>query len=228
MDINTTNTIVTIVGFISTVASLILSVVAIWLSIVFFKMSSNLSNTTTEAAKGIGVSVDRLEKLFDKLYADTFSMMRDTVSDMRRHIWPENKSDVEDMSQAIEKKADDKVDKLRQEVDSELSRLLKGQKVTDANIGSLRKEMRDLIEKVIQVSRKAEIEAREETIRDKIISILSRHKGMVAGDLHEAICEISGPCQPHEMIDELIKMKSEGLIDIFMHDREVKSVRGLY
>ena len=49
----TTSTVLTLIGFISSIASLILAIVAIWLSIVFFKMSSTLSGTTMEAAKGI-------------------------------------------------------------------------------------------------------------------------------------------------------------------------------
>ena len=43
------------------IAALVLAVVAIWLSIVFFKMSSALSEGTKEAAKGTGASVDRLD-----------------------------------------------------------------------------------------------------------------------------------------------------------------------
>lgn len=68
-----------IISFIASIASLILAVGAIWLSVVFFRMSDAASKATTEAAKDIAASVERLEKLFDKLYSDTFSMMRDTV-----------------------------------------------------------------------------------------------------------------------------------------------------
>jgi len=217
MDAGTTDTILTVVGFISTTAALILSIVAIWLSIVFFKMSSTLSTTTTEAAKDIGASVERLENLFDKLYADTFSMVKDTVSDMRRHIWPDKKPDGDDLSQVIEKKADEKVDKLRHDIDAELSGLLQGQEVTQANIGSLRAEMRELIDKAIRISRNAEIEAREETLRDKILTILRKRKGMGksvnAVDLHDVICRVSGPCAVSEMIDELKRMEREGLVE---------------
>ncbi|MBE7565368.1 hypothetical protein HER14_02820 [Acidithiobacillus thiooxidans] len=76
-----------IISFIASIASLILAIGAILLSVVFFKMSDAASKATTEAAKGIAASVERLENLFDKLYTDTFSMMRDTVTDMRKHIW---------------------------------------------------------------------------------------------------------------------------------------------
>lgn len=82
------------ISFIASIASLILSLGAIWLSVVFFRMSDSASKATTEAAKGIAASVERLEKLFDKLYSDTFSMMKDTVSDMRKHIWNNPQNDT--------------------------------------------------------------------------------------------------------------------------------------
>jgi len=69
-----------IISLIASITSVILAVGAIWLSITFYRMSSAASKATEEAAKGISASVERLEKLFDKLYSDTFSMMRDTVS----------------------------------------------------------------------------------------------------------------------------------------------------
>ena len=76
-------------------------------------MSSELARTASEASKGISASVARLENLFDKLYADTFSMMRDTVSDMRRHIWPEETKDIDRLSEEAERRADEKVRELK-------------------------------------------------------------------------------------------------------------------
>ena len=79
---------VELISLFSSIAALILAIVAIWLSIVFYRLSSALSAGTTEAAKGINASVEKLENLFDKLYTDTFSMVRETVSDMRKQLWP--------------------------------------------------------------------------------------------------------------------------------------------
>ncbi|MDS4025786.1 MAG: hypothetical protein RKO25_02155 [Candidatus Contendobacter sp.] len=89
---------VDLISLVSSIASLILAVGAIWLSIVFYRLSSQASQATTEAAKGIDASVQRLEKLFDKLYSDTFSMMRDTVTDMRKHIWSKPEADKSEIS----------------------------------------------------------------------------------------------------------------------------------
>ncbi|WP_006786881.1 hypothetical protein [Thiorhodospira sibirica] len=102
-------TVMDLVSLIASIASLIVAVGAIWLSIVFYKMSSNASNAKNEAAKGIDASVQRLEKLFDKLYSDTFSMMKDTVSDMRRHIWSKPSKENGELSQLIKQEIESQV-----------------------------------------------------------------------------------------------------------------------
>ncbi|MHB8088026.1 MAG: hypothetical protein ACYDH2_07210, partial [Anaerolineaceae bacterium] len=78
-----------VISFTASIASLILAILAIVLSIVFYFMSIKNSNETTAAAKDIGSTVKKLEDLFDKLYNGIFGMMQDTNSDMRKHIWPE-------------------------------------------------------------------------------------------------------------------------------------------
>ena len=58
------NTTMELISLTASIASLILAIGAIWLSIVFFKMSSSASQATREAAKGIDASVQRLENLW--------------------------------------------------------------------------------------------------------------------------------------------------------------------
>lgn len=104
-----------LISLVASIASLILAVGAIWLSIVFFRMSTQASQATTEAAKGIDASVQRLEKLFDKLYSDTFSMMKDTVTDMRKHIWSKPSSDRSEISESVKKEIDRQIQTVLQE-----------------------------------------------------------------------------------------------------------------
>ena len=79
--------ILNVIGLISSIASLVLAVVAIWLSIVFYRFSRDQAESSKANANEISNSISRLEKVFDGLYSDTFSMMKDTVTDMRKHIW---------------------------------------------------------------------------------------------------------------------------------------------
>ena len=161
-----------IISFIATIASLVLAVVAIWLSLVFFRLSSKLSESTKEAAKGIGSSVERLEKLFDKLYTDTFSMMKDTVSDMRRHIWPEDTSASTDSSEEIERKTEEKIGDFRSEMTEELSKLFSRQQMADGKLEAIKSEMEELIEKAIMGSIEVDREVREESIKESILKTL--------------------------------------------------------
>lgn len=153
-----------IISFIASIASLILALGAIWLSIVFFKMSSEASKATTEAAKGIEASVKRLENLFDKLYSDTFSMMKDTVSDMRKHIWnkplPEGKS-----AQKSEIS-----DALKVEIETQVSKLLKEAGVNDAAKNQeLSRKLESSLEELFEKSKK-----RKQSIKTaRVQSILS-------------------------------------------------------
>jgi len=109
-----------VAALIASFVSVGLGIMAIWLSVTFYKMSSQLSKSTRESAKGIGASVERLEKLFDKLYSDTFSMMKDTVSDMRKHIWPEVTGTDKNITEETEEIAEEKLDTLKKEMGVEI------------------------------------------------------------------------------------------------------------
>lgn len=167
-----------LIPLIASIASLVLAVIAIWLSITFFRLSSKLLENTTEATRGIESSVDRLEKLFDHLYADTFSMMRDTVSDMRRHIWPTDTPEKDRITEKADRKADMKVQELKQEITKELTTVFGRQKITEERMEKLMADMQKVIDRVIESSRQVDSEAREETLREAILRIHQtlRHK----------------------------------------------------
>ncbi|GAA5258058.1 hypothetical protein PROTEUSMB838_02760 [Proteus sp. MB838] len=58
--VDTMQTIFEVISFIASIASLILAIGAIWLSIVFFKMSEHASKETSKSADKIQSSVDNL------------------------------------------------------------------------------------------------------------------------------------------------------------------------
>ena len=109
-----------VASFAAAIAALVLAVVAIVLSIVFYKMSAQLADSTKEAAKGIGGSVEKLEKLFDRLYADTFSMMKETVTDMRKHAWGESPAEGSTILDEADKEADEKIEELRRGMEAQI------------------------------------------------------------------------------------------------------------
>jgi hypothetical protein len=82
-----TLTSVDLINLVSAIAAGVLAIVALALSIVFFILAKRDADQSAKNAAQIASSVERLEKLFDSLYSDTFSMMRETYTDMRKHVW---------------------------------------------------------------------------------------------------------------------------------------------
>jgi hypothetical protein len=214
-----------IISLIASIASVILAVVAIWLSIVFYQLSSQLSESTKEAAKGIGSSVERLEKLFDKLYSDTFSMMRDTVTDMRKHMWPDASHDVEKATEEIEEKADQKVHELTEESQKQLSELLKRQRITDDKISVISRELGNIMERAIDQSRKVENEASEEAIKNSVLSVikmLSRRQNRITAN--DILNRLINMFPPSKVISALRHMAQEKTISLSDKDLEPDTI----
>lgn len=207
-----------IVGLIASITSLVLAVGAIWLSIVFFKMSNEASKATTEAAKGIDASVKRLENLFDKLYSDTFSMMKDTVSDMRKHIWSgdgvgDRSGNKSDILEEADRKAEEKVQEIKSALDKQLNEILEKQQIVDGRVSGIGKELEGLLDNAIQTSRMIEIEAREETVRNHILMALrsfARRRKVVTAD--ELVESLKDNIPPRRIVNELERMREDDLI----------------
>jgi exonuclease VII large subunit len=204
-----------VISVIASIASLILAVGAIWLSVVFYRMSSEASKATTEAAKGIASSVERLENLFDKLYSDTFSMMRDTVSDMRKHIWPADDKEQETAAEEVEKKADEKIAELKSVMEKQVGEMLNRQRLADEKTTALRSEMRHILDRAILSSREAELEAREETVREHILRVLRIFRRVRPRSTVDELVERLRRSFPiSRIVSELEKLRDEGIIDV--------------
>lgn len=171
-----------IASLVAAVVSVCIGGLAIWLSVTFYKMSSQLSQDAKEASKDIGASVERLEKVFDKLYSDTFSMVKDTMSDMRRHFFREGTAEDDEIAKKVEKKVDEKLDVLRKGINDKVSALFKRQNaLTGDRLDSVTNELRGLVDRAITGSREAEIEAREETAREYILQLLRESASPIEG-----------------------------------------------
>lgn len=97
-------------SIVSSVFSIVLGIVAIWLSVLFFKMSNKSSNEMEKSSNAIDANVKRLDVLFDKMYSDTFGMVKETVSDMRQYVYKTNSKEekiTENLATEIESKTKD-------------------------------------------------------------------------------------------------------------------------
>lgn len=201
-----------IASIVASIVSLILGGFAIWLSIVFYRFSNESSSKTKESADRIAASVDRLESLFDKLYADTFSMMKETVSDMRKHIWRNDGSQLEaQANEDAEQRADAKLQKLQEDFGHEVTRLLNRQTSTDQTVAQIKDELKTLVGRAITQSRKADAEAREETLRAHILRLIkaSPRRSMTFGHIKNVLGE---KYAEETIVDEIFKMGGESVL----------------
>lgn len=156
----------------ASIMSLVLAVLAIWLSIVFYKLSTKASDSTNKASEEIHSSVTKLEQLFDRLYNDTFSVMRDTVSDMRRHIWPDQISQIASTEKEVQDKTEKRIDELKLQMTAELSSLLAKQKDFGGRAENLTKDLLPILNKAINESTKVTVETREDTIMEAVLTVV--------------------------------------------------------
>lgn len=75
-----------ITSLIASVVSITVGIIAIGLAAFFFKISSDLTERNNQAANRIEQSVKQLSTIFDHFYSDTFSLIRDQMHGMQRHI----------------------------------------------------------------------------------------------------------------------------------------------
>ncbi len=185
----TTSDIINAASVISSIASLILAIIAIWLSFVFYRMGTHASESTNKASAEIHESVGKLEQLFNRMYSDTFTMMKDTVSNMQKHMWPEKMSDVTATEEATQAKTEIRIAELKEQMSAELIAYLAKQKTASGgaeNIQNLQKDLMPMLNRAITESNKVTVETREEIIREAIMTVLvdlaQNHMYTVAAD----------------------------------------------
>jgi hypothetical protein len=181
-----------IVSFIASIASLVLAILAIWFSWVFYKESAIAAKSSADSAKEITAAVSRLEKLFESLYNDTFSMMRDTYSDMRKHIW-HAPSSTETSKNEIQKDVTPKVRAMLADQD-----------------GKSKEEVADQIAKLLtKVARKTKVSKRSSFSERRILEEIDRlgHPSV------KALAQSLNVEEEDVAIHHLFKLRSAGKID---------------
>ncbi|ALN20019.1 hypothetical protein HN51_04355 [Ectopseudomonas mendocina] len=114
-----------------------------------------------------------METLFDRLYSDTFSMMRETVTDMRKHVWGDKENDSE-IAELIEENSKQKIREIKEEVAAEFANLMSQIGEKEDRIQIMQREMQKLLDKAIKQTRKVEEEAQEEySLADVLNAILA-------------------------------------------------------
>jgi len=148
------------ISLIASIVSIILGGFAIWLSITFYRLSNMNAKETREASNNIGLIVKGLEVSSDRLHDDTFSIVKDTVSDMRKHIMSENIPDG--ASNEIEQKANKKIANLKLEIKNEISDIFNKLGETNSKIQDIQTSIESIVNRAVSTSRNVEIETQDD------------------------------------------------------------------
>ena len=189
----------------ASVVSVAIGLLAIRLSIKFYQMSTETVARVQSAAEQINAGVARLDVVFNKLYQDTFTLMRDTHDDMRRKVFS---PDPHPIVTEIDARAEPKLESLQSALKDEVAALLQKQESTDARVSSLQQ----LVAKAVRESRTIEAVAHE-TIRDRVIralnSLLMVNVRVTTAML---VTALAGVASDYDVTTELFKMRNEGIV----------------
>ncbi len=164
-------------SLIASIVSISIAIGAVAMAMVFYRWSSEQTRRNEEAASAVGASVAKLEDLFSRLYSDTFSMMKDTVSDMRRAVWPEQGSPEQ------ETQLETRLAEVQRETMERLSELVDRQSAADQGLETVRSELQTLLESTISETSKATSDVRTEEMTDRIVATLHDKGGRAEAQL---------------------------------------------
>ncbi|AKE16972.1 hypothetical protein ACWKTB_07750 [Bacillus cereus] len=190
---------VEIFSIFSSVISLVLGIVAIVLSILFYKMSEKSSKDVENSARDIDSNVKKLEMMFEKMYADTFGMVKETVSDMRRYVYKNNGNEDGDTFS-------DEIELRTKEV---INQTLEGIHSTTLN----KEQVKDLVLDLIEKSKDVEQDIKTDSYIEKIKNIL-REKKMTFFELAKEIYGQKPESDEYgDLFDALKKMTKNKIIE---------------
>ncbi|MFJ6163657.1 hypothetical protein ACIQH6_00925 [Micromonospora orduensis] len=143
-----------VLNLFSAAVSTVLAIVALWLSIVFYRLSNSEAQRSQRSAEEITASVKRLEALFGTMYSDTFAMMKDTVTDMRAHVW---RAQVPSTSIESEVTAEghpgEKLDAVKEAILKEIDLISQRIGVTETQLKTLRSEISPTVDRALTNSK---------------------------------------------------------------------------
>lgn len=187
---------VDVMSIFSGAASLIVSVFAIWLSITFYKMSDASTKEMKGATEKINSNVEKLEKMFDTMYADTFNMVKETVSHMRKQV---DNSSYKDVSEEINKKVNDLISNQLKSVSTE-------------NLS--KEEIKNMILDIVYESKEIELDVKKNKYRDNIIQILKIEGEKTFSYLEKKVIgELRNQADFDMFFDVVHEMTEEGILN---------------
>ncbi|MEQ4923449.1 hypothetical protein [Proteus hauseri] len=198
-----------LLSFILSIVSLIVSGGAVWLSFKFYQMSDNASKEAKRSSDQIKSSTEKLEGLFSRLYTDTFTMMKDTVTDMRQHIYHNSGN-----GESLEDKLNEMKESINREVKMTFEETIDEINENDSKINTIEKKLEEIINQQINVV----IEERYNQIADEILRILNESQYYMVFEIDSLLSQ-KVKVDMSEIITTLEKMRELNLINT--DDKEI-------
>ena len=170
-----------ITSLVAALVSLIISGFAIWLSVTFYKLTTKNSKDLEKASSNIDSTVTRLEVLFDKLYSDTFNMMKDTVTDMRKHVWKTADADTERKPSETEQNFNE----LKNELNNKIEKLMYSQGKANDKVNVFAEKIENLISETIDKSAKEKAEKSWEEKENLVVNLIKENNELSESQLRK-------------------------------------------
>ena len=180
-----------------TIASLVLSIVSIWLALYFYRQSNRLSDTIVENLNEIKLLTNKIEGFYNRIYEDTFSIMRRNYE-----VIETNKTNLIEEQVKIKM-----IDEVQNMLKIELKNYSTENNTTDKNISLI-------AESISHKSSELEEKVKEETYQSEILNIYNHLYEIDETVLLDTLVnEITKKgIDYRDLIKELIKMKEKNVL----------------
>lgn len=197
-----------IISLVSGIASVIMAILAIWLSITFYKMSDQSSKEIGISSNDINNNVNKLEKMFDTMYSDTFGMVKDTVEHMRKQADKEGGIDIsQEVNNRVEEAVNEALKKLPNESIS-------------------KEEVKELVLGFVEQSKETESKVLEKSSEEIILNYLRENGSVTYIEIKDLLeSKLGSEYNPNLPFKTLVSLADKGLIvDPFDRDGSSRSI----
>lgn len=192
----------TIVSLVVGGVSVVLGVLAIWLSLVFYRFSDEVLHDIREVSSRVELALGRVDERVHGLESDTFSLVRDTVGDMRGVLFARPSED--ELKQRVDYQA------LESEITG-LRRELVGYLNTHAQRGDVDQDALEItVEEILRRSADAGRESRRGVVKALVVQMLASAKPSASVEAGTVMATLARDFPFSLVVQALLELVDEG------------------
>jgi hypothetical protein len=205
------------------VASIVLAVLAITFSVMFYRWSAKTSRDAENAANNIAASVSKLETLFNLMYSDMSSMIkgaaaehssmiRESYQAMQRKVLEGLTTGEAEAERAIEERVAARVKELKEHLSADASTALSRSPSASSQTLDVRSQIDSAMTKAIEGVQRIEFETRQEVLQNSIKGLLVKQRNRTS--VRSLLTELGHTFPKSRIVQELQKMGEANIIGI--------------